>query len=60
MKEFIVKKRENKNYVQVTCRIEENILNKIDNIVLECNLDSRNNFINECLKFSIENMRIDK
>jgi len=34
MKEFIVKKREDKNYVQVTCRIEENILNKIDNIVL--------------------------
>jgi len=60
MKEFIVRKRENKNYVQVTCRIEEEILNKIDEIVLECNLQSRNSFINDCLRFAIENMKIDE
>lgn len=54
MNKFIVKKRY--NYVQVTCRIEENLLAKVDNIVLENKLHSRNSFINECLKFALDNI----
>lgn len=60
MKEFIIRKRERKNYVQVTCRIEEGILDKIDEIVLDCNIISRNSFINECLRFAIDNMKIEE
>ena len=46
MKEFIVKKRERKNYVQFTCRIEEDMLEEIKHIVLDYDLDSVNAFIN--------------
>ena len=58
MKEFIVKRR--KNYVQRTCRIEEDLLDKIESIVLEYNLPSANSFINECLRFALENLKIEE
>lgn len=58
MKEFIVKRR--KNYVQFTCRIEEEMLEEIRNIVLDYNLESINSFINECLKFALENLEIEE
>lgn len=56
MDKFIVKRRG--DYVQITCRIEENLLNRIDKIVLEYNLTSRNAFINDCIRFAIQNMKI--
>lgn len=58
MKEFIIRKRG--NYVQRTCRIEEEILDKIDQIVLDYNLQSTNSFINDALRFAIENMKIEE
>lgn len=58
MNKFIVKKRP--YYVQMTCRFEEDLLEKIDKIVLENNLYSRNAFINECLKFALNNMEIEE
>ena len=57
MKEFIVKRR--KNYVQFTCRIEEEVLEEIKHIVLDYDLESVNCFINECLRFALENLKID-
>lgn len=57
MKEFIVKRR--KNYVQFTCRIEEEMLEKIKRIVLDYDLESMNSFINECLKFALDNLKIE-
>ena len=60
MKEFVIRKRKEKNYVQVTCRIEEEILDKIDRIVLDCNLYSRNSFINDCLRSAVDNMKIEQ
>ncbi len=56
MKEFIVKRR--KNYVQFTCRIEEKMLEKIKHIVLDYDL-SVNEYINECLKLALDNLRIE-
>lgn len=58
MKEFIVKRR--KNYVQFTCRIEEELLEEVRKIVKENNLESINSFINECLKFALENLEIEE
>lgn len=58
MKEFIIRKRG--NYVQRTCRIEEEVLDKIDQIVLNYNLQSTNSFINDALRFAIENMKIEE
>lgn len=58
MKEFIVKRR--KNYIQFTCRMEEDMLKEIKHIVLDYNLDSVNSFINECLRFALEYMRIEE
>lgn len=57
MKEFIVKRR--KNYVKFTCRIEEKMLEKIKHIVLDYDLDFVNSFINECLRFALENLKIE-
>ena len=58
MKEFIVKRK--KNYVQFTCRIEEEVLEEIKYIVLDYDLESVNSFINECLKFALENMHFEE
>lgn len=58
MKEFIVKRR--KNYVQFTCRIEEELLEEVRKIVKENDLESINSFINECLKFALENLEIEE
>ena len=57
MQKFIVKKRS--NYVQMTCRFEEDVLDRIDKIILENNLYSRNSFINDCLRFALDNMEIE-
>lgn len=58
MKELIIRKR--RNYVQRTCRIEEDILDKIDKIAYENNLVSSNALINECLRFALDNMKIEE
>lgn len=58
MKEFIIRKRG--NYVQRTCRIEEEILERIDKIVVDYNLQSANSFINDALRFAIDNMKIEE
>ncbi len=51
--------RKRMNYTQFTCRIEDELLEEIKEIVLDNNLYSINSFINECLKFAIENMTIN-
>ncbi len=56
MKEFIIKKVEKKNYVQRTCRIEENLLEKLEEISYESN-QSVNSLVNNCIKFALENMK---
>ena len=52
--------RKRKNYVQFTCRIEEEVLEKIKHIVLDYDLESVNCFINECLRFALENLKIEE
>lgn len=54
MDKFIVKKRG--EYIQVTYRIEEDLLEKIDKTVLDYNLTSRNSFINDCIRYALQNM----
>lgn len=58
MQEFIVRKR---SYtVQRTCRIEEELLDRIEEVVDTCNLPSINSLINECIRFALDNMLIEK
>ena len=59
MNEFKVKKVEKKEYIQYTCRIEEEVLEAIKHIVLEYNLKSVNSFINDCLKFGLSNLKFE-
>lgn len=54
MEKFIVKRRQ--NYVQMTCRFEEDLLEKVKKTVLDYNLPSMNAFINDCLRFALDNM----
>ena len=58
MPDFVIKVKKKKEYEQFTCRIEADLLEKIRNIVAENNLPSVNDFINQCLKFSIENLTV--
>lgn len=59
MKDFIIKKRSRKDYEQFTCRIEVNLLSKIKKIVCDNNLGSINNFINTCLDFAVNSLKIE-
>lgn len=58
MPDFVIKSRKKKEYEQFTCRIETELLEKVRKIVVENNLQSVNEFINECLRFSIENLTV--
>ena len=58
MTEFVIKTRKRKDYEQFTCRIEEDLLEKVRKIVAENNLPSVNEFINDCLRFSMENLSV--
>ncbi len=58
MSDFIVKSRRKKDYTQFTARIETEVLDDIRKIVDDNNLVSINEFINDCLKFAIENIKI--
>ena len=58
MSDFIVKSRRKKDYTQFTARIETEVLDDIRKIVDDNNLVSINEFINDCLKFAIENIKV--
>lgn len=58
MEKFIIKKRAQQ--IQITCRIEEDLLDRIENIVIKQQLDSRNGFINECIRFALDNIRYEE
>ena len=50
--------RNKKNCEQFTCRIESEVIEKLKRNVLDYDLPSMNDYINDCLKFSLENMEI--
>ena len=60
MSDFIVRPKKKKEYEQFTCRIEADLLDNIRKIVAENNLNSINEFINDCLRYSIEHLKITK
>mgnify|MGYP001144839509 CR=1 FL=1 len=58
MPDFVIKHKKKKDYEQFTCRIEVDLLETIKRTVLDYNLPSINEFINECIKYSLKNMKI--
>ena len=58
MPDFVIKSKKKKEYEQFTCRIESDLLEKVRLIVLDNNLSSVNEFINECIRFSIDNLKV--
>lgn len=58
MADFVIKHKKKKDYEQFTCRIESDLLEKIKRTVLDNNIYSINEFINECIKYSLKNMKI--
>ena len=58
MPDFVRKQKKKKDYEQFTCRIEADLLEKVKRTVLDYNLTSVNEFINECIKYSLKNMVI--
>lgn len=60
MNEFKVEKRSKKDYVQFTCRIEKDLLEKSKIIVLDNDLKSLNQFLNDCIRHAIKNLKIEE
>ncbi len=60
MPNFVIEPKKKKEYEQFTCRIEVELLEKARKIVLENNLPSVNEFINLCMRFSIDNLSVMK
>ena len=58
MPEFVIKSKKKKEYEQVTCRIESDLLEQIKRIVLDNNLTSVNELINDCIRFSLDHLQI--
>lgn len=58
MPDFVIKRKKKKDYEQFTCRIESDLLEKVKRTVLDNNIYSINEFINECIKYSLKNMKI--
>ena len=56
--DFVIKSRKRKDYTQFTARIETETLDNIRRIVKENNLISVNEFINDCLRYAITNLKI--
>ena len=57
MNEFIFKRKEKIEYAPFTCRIERKLLNQIRTIVNENDLKSINQFINDSIRFAIDNIK---
>lgn len=58
MPDFVIKPKKKKDYEQFTCRIEAELLDEIKKTVLEYNIYSINEFINDCLRYALKNMVI--
>ena len=58
MSDFIVQPKRKPDYEQFTCRIETELLDNVRKIVAENNLTSINQFINDCIRYSIEHLKI--
>ena len=56
MSEFVIRVKKKKEYEQFTCRIEADLLEEIRKIVIDNDLPSVNEFINECLRYSMDNI----
>lgn len=58
MPDFVIRNKKRRDYEQFTCRIESDLLETIKRTVLDYNLSSINEFINDCIKYSLKNMKI--
>ena len=58
MPDFVIRKKKKKEAVQCTFRIEPELLETIKKTVIDYNLQSMNEFINACIQYSIDNMKI--
>ena len=56
--DFIVRKRPRKEYVQMTCRLEVDLLEELRTIVAQNGLSSVNVLINDSIKFALDNIEI--
>lgn len=60
MQKFIINKREIKKYIPFTLRLEEGLYEKSKKIVVDNDAKSMNQFFNECIKFAIDNLKIEE
>lgn len=51
--------KKKRNYVQFTCKMDKDLLEKLKRTTLDYDLESINVLINDCIKFAIKNMKIE-
>ena len=56
MSDFVVKARKKKEYQSITCRIEEDLLEEVREIVKKEKINSVGDFIIQCIQYSLENL----
>lgn len=49
-----------KNYIQFTCRMDPELLEKVKRTTLDYNIESTNVLINNCLRFALKNMKVEE
>jgi len=59
-KKFIIQGKKKIEYEQFTCRIEKELIKKLRKISIESNRTSLNKLINECIRFAINHIHIEK
>lgn len=49
-----------RNYIQFTCRMDPELLEQVKQTTLDYDLESTNVLINDCLRFALENMKVEE
>ena len=50
--------RKRGNLKQITCTLEKDVVATVRKVVNDYNLDSMSSFINDCVKFSMDNLEV--
>lgn len=56
---FIVHKKKKIEYEQITCRIEEELMEELRRVSILTNTPSLNELINESIRFALDNLKIE-
>lgn len=60
MPEFTIREKKKKEYEKIACKIDKEYLDKANELVSENQFKTCSEFINSCVRFALENLKIEK